>query len=177
MRDGESGNNFLQLSFYFITGTVRPEIPFRAYTDNLVFATAGVNDVNNKDAGSTLRLDVDEIRVEEALGRSLELLWKSWLEPLLEVDEDITVDSDEDSNIEPDERSSELDEALVEDTFVVGSKVSSSAVLAVLDDMILEMLEDGPEGLLELILEGVLETDMEDTLLVDSEVLAEVDDG
>ncbi|UQC83502.1 uncharacterized protein CLUP02_08997 [Colletotrichum lupini] len=113
----------------------------------------GVNDVDNKDAGSTLRLDVDEITVEEALGRSLELLWKSWLEPLLEVDEDITVDSDEDSNIEPDERSSELDEALVEDTFVVGSKVSSSAVLAVLDDMILEMLEDGPEGLLELILE------------------------
>ncbi|KAI3535190.1 hypothetical protein CSPX01_11560 [Colletotrichum filicis] len=91
----------------------------------------GVNDVDNKDAGSTL----------------------SWLEPILEVDEDITVDSDEDSNIEPDERSSELDEALVEDTFVVGSKVSSSAVLAVLDDMILEMLEDGPEGLLELILE------------------------
>ncbi|KAK1475818.1 hypothetical protein CTAM01_15635 [Colletotrichum tamarilloi] len=94
----------------------------------------GVNDVDNKDAGSTLRLD-------------------SWLEPILEVDEDITVDSDEDSNIEPDERSSELDKALVEDTFVVGSKVSSSAVLAVLDDMILEMLEDGPEGLLELILE------------------------
>ncbi|KAG7077242.1 hypothetical protein JMJ76_0014492 [Colletotrichum scovillei] len=113
----------------------------------------GVNDVDNKDAGSTLRLDVDEVTVEEALERSLELLWKSWLEPLLEVDEDITVDSDEDSDVEPDERSSELDEALVEDALVVGSKVLSSAVLAVVDDVKLAMLEDGSEGLLELKLE------------------------
>ncbi|KXH30039.1 hypothetical protein CSIM01_00753 [Colletotrichum simmondsii] len=113
----------------------------------------GVNDVDNKDAGSTLRLDVDEITVEEALERSLELLWKSWLEPLLEVDEDITVDSDEDSDVEPDERSSELDEALVEDALVVGSKVLSSAMLAIVDDVIPAMLEDGSEGLLELILE------------------------
>ncbi|KXH25424.1 hypothetical protein CNYM01_02693 [Colletotrichum nymphaeae SA-01] len=112
----------------------------------------GVNDVDNKDAGSTLRLDVDEITVEEALERSLELLWKSWLELLLVVDEDITVDSNEDSDVEPDERSSELDEALVEDA-VVESKVLSSAVLAVVDDVILAMLEDGSEGLLELILE------------------------
>lgn len=137
----------------------------------------GVNDVDNKVAGSTSRLDVGEVTMEEALKTLLELLWKDWLEAPLVVDEDSTVDTDKDSDVKPDNRSSELDEALVEDTLMVGSKVVFSAELAIADDMILEMLEDGSERLFELLLEGGLEPDMEDTLLVDSGVVAGVDDG